>query len=41
MTPAFHSAIDSAWEDDHDDPRGFDLPAFDAALANVLRRVSP
>ena len=41
MTPAFHSAIDSAWEDDHDDPRGFDLPAFDAALANVLRQASP
>ena len=40
LTPAFHSAIDSAWEDDHDDPRGFELPVFDAALANVVRRVT-
>ncbi len=40
LTPAFHSAIDSAWEDDHDDPRGFELSTFDAALANVLRSVT-
>ena len=36
LTPAFHSAIDSAWEDDHDDPRGFELATFDAALGSVL-----
>ncbi len=39
LAPAFHSAIDSAWDDDHDDPRGFELAKFDAALARLLRQV--
>ena len=40
LAPAFHSAIDYAWEDDHDDPRDFDLSKFDDALADILRQAS-
>ncbi len=39
LTPAFHSAIDYAWQDGHDDPRGFDLGKFDDALGAVLDRL--
>lgn len=39
LVPAFHSAIDYAWDDDHDDPRGFDLSRFDRALARILRQL--
>ena len=39
LVPAFHSAIDYAWEDGHDDPRGFDLKQFDEALGTVLDRL--
>jgi len=38
LVPAFHSAIDYAWIDSHDDPRGFDLQSFDDALADILRQ---
>ncbi|HEY5410948.1 MAG TPA: hypothetical protein VIJ94_09510 [Caulobacteraceae bacterium] len=38
LIPAFHSAIDYAWADGHDDPRDFDLVKFDAALSDVLRQ---
>lgn len=38
LVPAFHSAIDSAWNDDHDDPRGFDLDLFNLELSRILRR---
>lgn len=41
LVPAFHSAIDYAWIDSHDDPRNFELEKFDAALADVLRRAGP
>ena len=41
LVPAFHSAIDHAWDDGHDDPRDFDLAKFDQALAEILRRSSP
>ena len=41
LVPAFHSAIDFAWEGGHDDPRGFDLPRFDQALSDVLHRLKP
>jgi hypothetical protein len=38
LVPAFHSAIDYAWADGHDDPRDFDLGKFDDALADILRQ---
>ena len=38
LAPAFHSAIDYAWLDAHDDPRDFDLSRFDDALADILRQ---
>ena len=41
LVPAFHSAIDYAWDDGHDDPRGFDVAKFDEALAGVLRQLGP
>ena len=41
LVPAFHSAIDHAWDDGHDDPRDFDLAKFDEALQDILRRASP
>lgn len=40
LVPAFHDAIDYAWEDGHDDPRDFDLAKFDEALADILRRTA-
>jgi hypothetical protein len=36
LIPAFHSMIDRGLEDGHDDPRNFDLPAFDRAIRQVL-----
>ena len=39
LVPAFHSAIDYAWEDGHDDPRGFQVSEFDEALGTVLHRL--
>ena len=39
LVPAFHSAIDYAWEDGHDDPRGFEVSKFDEALGTVLLRL--
>ncbi len=38
LVPAFHSAIDYAWADGHDDPRDFDLGKFDNALADIVRQ---
>ena len=38
LVPAFHSAIDYAWADGHDDPRDFDVAKFDKALSDVLRQ---
>ena len=40
LVPAFHSAIDHAWEDGHDDPRNFDLSRFDDALSISLNRLN-
>ena len=38
LVPAFHSAIDYAWADGHDDPRDFDVSRFDDALADILHQ---
>ena len=38
LVPAFHSAIDYAWLDGHDDPRDFDLAKFDDALGDIVRQ---
>ena len=38
LVPAFHSAIDYAWLDGHDDPRDFDVGKFNAAVADILRQ---
>jgi hypothetical protein len=41
LVPAFHSAIDYAWDDGHDDPRDFDLAKFDQALGDIVHRTTP
>ena len=40
LVPAFHNAIDYAWQDGHDDPRNFDLSRFDDALSISLNRLN-
>ena len=40
LVPAFHSAIDYAWLDGHDDPRDFDLARFDDALGDIVRQAA-
>lgn len=36
LVPAFHAVLDTGLNDGHDDPRNFDLAAFDAALGRAL-----
>ncbi len=39
LIPAFHANIDRLIPEAHDDPQNFSLPAFDAALADIIAEV--
>ena len=41
LIPAFHAALDEGLPDAHDDPRNFDLGAFDAAITRLLADLRP
>jgi hypothetical protein len=36
LIPAFHTSVDSGFNDAHDDPSNFELVAFDAAIAEIV-----
>jgi hypothetical protein len=40
MIPAYHSAIDAAIKDAHDDPQNFELGKFASALARLIKKLN-